>query len=85
MIFVSESTSRARFTSAISPMARTFAPSATRRWLSRPSRNTPSSEPNVTPAILNASQRILSKAEKKCAMAPRTRPKATTLTRDTRR
>jgi len=61
--FVSDNVSSTRFTRAITTMATTFARSGTGRRLSRPSRKTPSSEPNVTPAILNASHRILSKNE----------------------
>jgi hypothetical protein len=53
---VSLATSRARLTAAIATMATTLARSA-RSGVSRASRKTPSSEPNVTPAILNASQR----------------------------
>ena len=40
-------TSRVRFIRAITIIAATFAPSATRRVVSSPSRNTPRSEPNV--------------------------------------
>ena len=73
-------------TSVIATIATTLAASATRRRESSPSRNTPSSEPNGTPAILNTSQRICWRQPRNTqAMMPSTTPKTTTHARDTRR
>ena len=81
---ISASVRSTRFTAAITTIAATLARLARTR-VTRPSRNTPSSEPNVTPAILKASQRILSKNENPHASSARITPKAATAMRDTRR
>ena len=65
-------------------MAATLARLARTR-VTRPSRKTPRSEPKVTPAILKASHRILSKKEKPQARTASITPKATTAARDIQR
>ena len=82
----SDSTSRARFTPAMTIMAMTLAVSLTGRRVSSPSRKTPRSEPEVTPAILNTVHSICpgTKANAQ-ASTPSTMPKISTAARETAR
>ena len=85
-IFSSESTSKARFTSAIAIIAATLAQSATGRVVKSPGRNTPRREPNVTPATLKTTHNICPvTSENAHASTPSISPNTSTATRDTRR
>ena len=81
---ISASVRSTRFTPPSRPSPPRWPDWLARTRVMRPSRKTPSSEPNVTPAILKASQRILSKNENPHASSASITPKAATAMRDTR-